>query len=135
MSELNVNELVNEARKCWTNHMNEKIRAIEGYFLAHGLLVGEGVILPVNRYDVSSAEYTVDVKQLPAIRRALGRLELWTKRPVEKRRNKIWVVLRPADKAFQHLRFKYKSKLPAGTKCKIVTRRYNSRDRVIVCEA
>jgi len=80
--------------------------------------------------------YDVDIKQLPAIRRALGRLTKTNSHPVQNtRKNEIWVVLRTTDEQFKHIQFRYKTKLPKGAKCRIVTAKERHSTRQLICEA
>lgn len=136
MNELpNINELIASEKQAAEQRLADKIRKIENTYLAHGLLVGEGVALSANEYELTGADWEIDVKQLPAIRRALGRLQLVNKTAVQNKRSYVWMVIAPADKAFEHLHFRYRQKLPKGAKCRIISRRYSYSSKALVCEA
>jgi len=115
-------------------YLEKYCKRIENAYLAYQLLAGEGVNVTPSTWDYDGGTFKVDVKELPAIRRALGRLEKAGTQAVDEPRNrtKIWVMLRPCDPQFQHIGFKYMSKLKKGAKCKIMRRR--STYVTMVCE-
>lgn len=138
----NINEVINGIRESATaehkrvdERIKQKIALVEGSYLGLALLNAEGVYVKYSKWGLDCGDtYDVDVKQLPAIRRALGRLKADGKGLVERSATKIWVYLTPVDPQFKHFRFRYKAKLPTGAKCRIVKRRQSSSYRSLVCE-
>jgi hypothetical protein len=130
----NINEFINGIRNDVVNAMNHKVAKVEASYLAYSLLFGEGVAVEVSRWNLDGGMFEVSVEQLPAIRRALGRLKLVNKYPVQRKRvRRLWFELRPVDEAFAHLSFRYQTKLPKGAKCRIVSTRSTSNYKSLVC--
>jgi len=128
-----MNELIDTIRQESEKALKKKVEQVENTYLAIQLLAGEGVyVQPVVTAFGYTYEMEVTAKELAGVRRALGRLNIWSRDPVEKKRNKLWVKLSPVDRKFSHLNFKYMAKVKAGGRCKIKTVRKTY--RTLVCE-
>lgn len=74
-----------------------------------------------------------DIKQLVEVRKLIGPVKATgQKRLVDKSPNKIWVYV--ASVQYPGITFKYKAKLPTGTKCKVKRTKSTSYSRQLVCE-
>ena len=128
-----LNQVINEMRQESAEQLRKRIAKTENTYLAHTLLFGEGLDLEVNKWQATGWDWTVDVKDLNAIRRALGALKLQNTFPVQGRENAVWNVMVPKNPQFAHLTFRYKKKLKRGGKCKIVRTKCRSVSRSLVC--
>lgn len=106
--------------------LNDTMEALE-------LLAQEGVDLVDHEWCVSPYQ-GIERKQLPLVRRALGKLRLAGKSPAHDfdTSNRISVRMQPVSKRFSHMCFTYHTKFRKGGKCKVVTQEYKSQS--LVCE-
>ncbi len=91
-----------------------------------------GFDLKVNNYNVNFFTMTVEPKDLPKVRRALGRLRPAGKEPVDAKKKTVQVCLTPDDFHRYPIFIYYNQKLPKGAKCRIVSKKVVQHQ--LVCE-
>jgi hypothetical protein len=101
----------------------------------------EGLILPTPRWygDASSPCYEVEnMLDFRTVHKLLGKLVADGNAPADDdaRKRLVWCYMRPVDESSQHIRFKYKRRLPKGSKCQVKRLRMKgSTYTTVVCAA
>ena len=111
-----------------------KMHRIATNVRAQHLLATEGITLCVSEWAPEMETLTLKkAKDLVRVKRALNCEMKVTgrKTPIGKSRTRVYVYVGVAG--FPGLTVRYPTRLPKGSKCQIVTQRYRSSDRRVVC--
>lgn len=84
-------------------------------------------------YDISYPTFEIERKDLPLVRKAVGRLTIDSKTvPCDfDTSNKIEVTVRPHDERMSNLRFRYRTEIKSGSKCQVVEQKTSY--KTLVC--
>lgn len=99
-------------------------RAIESTYQFVQMAQSEGLPFkaPDSYYSADCPCYTVEDKmQFRTIHKMIGALEKDGTMVADDdaRKQLVWYYLRPKSEQYKHIRFKYKGKLPKGSKCRV----------------
>lgn len=104
-------------------YANEKKQADATYlFVFEANAAGLKLDLPSSMYDATGPTYTIEnVLDFRIIHHLVGKLvdDGKTAADCDARKRLVWCYLRPEQEQFKHLRFKFKRKMPRGSKCMV----------------